>query len=146
MAGITLGRTPSSFLVRSADALVELPEGRWSVKLTSYDPTHPGASGQNKERWGVRLYDGAGSYVDSSWFIDDLSTGSKWLTKSVGYVDVPEGGVASVRATHVLAGTSTSKWGSTQSVVPSKAVFTCTTRSDTTSPAPIAGTAERRCR
>lgn len=122
--GVVLGR-PSNGFARWADADVQLPAGRWSVKLTSFDPTHPHAPGQSKERWAVKVYDAAGGLDGSTSSIADLATGSKYLTRSVGTVRVGDDGAVRVRAVHHLAGVNSSNWGSSQSVVPLKAVFTC---------------------
>jgi len=124
--GVTLGRTPSTWLVRTADAAVQLPAGVWSVKLTSYDKHH-GADGINqlKERWNIRLLDGSGAVLDHSGFIADLPSSSTTISRNVGTVE-SDGSVVTIRAAHILAGTPTSKWGNTQSIVPVKAVLTCT--------------------
>ena len=124
--GVTLGRTPSTWLVRTADAAVQLPAGVWSVKLTSYDKHH-GADGINqlKERWNIRLLDVGGAVLDHSGFIADLPSSSTTISRNVGTVE-SDGSVVTIRAAHILAGTPTSKWGNTQSIVPVKAVLTCT--------------------
>lgn len=122
---VELGDPTRWGLYETSSQPASLLPGTYAVTLTSTDVNHRAGfqTNQDQEQWYVALTLG-GSHVTSSGTIADLPTELTTLTQSVGSVTLPDGADTAI-ATHALAFTDPTTWGSPESVEPTTAVFTC---------------------